>query len=181
MTGSILNSPELRPLRQSDTPAVLAAFLSNPDMRRQGDVSSPETAAAYVTHLLHSDGPHRAFAVVTGDELVGLVAVTMDAKNRNGWFWYWMREGSRGRGWTTCAAATIANWALTAGRLERLALGHRANNPASESVARAAGFIHEGTEREKFLVDGQRIDVLTYSRLRSDAVPTTTELAWQHV
>ncbi|SJM66726.1 hypothetical protein FM112_12015 [Gulosibacter sp. 10] len=30
----------------------------------------------------------------------------------------------------------------------------------------------EGTEREKFLVGGQRIDVDTYGRLRSDPLPS---------
>jgi RimJ/RimL family protein N-acetyltransferase len=62
--------------------------------------------------------------------------------------------------------------------LERLELGHRVNNPASGAVARAAGFVHEGTEREKFLVDGERIDVLTYGRLRSDPWPETPYLPW---
>lgn len=35
-------------------------------------------------------------------------------------------------------------------------------------MARAAGFVHEGTERGKFLIAGRRVDVLTYGRLRSD-------------
>ncbi|MGQ4537763.1 GNAT family N-acetyltransferase [Dermabacteraceae bacterium P7074] len=47
-------------------------------------------------------------------------------------------------------------------------LGHRANNPASGGVARAAGFVQEGVEREKFLVNGERVDVYTYGRLASD-------------
>ena len=79
------------------------------------------------------------------------------------------------------AAATVANRALRPGEeggfgLERLELGHRVNNPASGAVARAAGFVHEGTERAKFLIDGERIDVLTYGRLRSDPFPATAHL-----
>ena len=53
----------------------------------------------------------------------------------------------------------------------RLELGHRVNNPESGAVAVAAGFVKEGTERAKFLVDGERIDVHTYSRLRTDPWP----------
>ncbi len=181
MTEPIFDAPFLRALRESDSPAVLAAFQSNPDMSRQGDVTSEETAVTYVAHLCHPEGPHRAFAIVDCDDLVGLVAVTVDARNRTGWCWYWMRESHRGLGWTSRAAATVANWALGDGGLERLELGHRANNPASASVASAAGFIHEGTEREKFLVGDARIDVLTYGRLASDPVPTTTEIAWRHI
>lgn len=55
--------------------------------------------------------------------------------------------------------------------VERLELGHRVNNPASGAVARHAGFIREGTERGKFLIGGQRIDVDTYGRLHSDPSP----------
>ncbi|WP_254910474.1 GNAT family N-acetyltransferase [Gulosibacter sp. 10] len=83
-----------------------------------------------------------------------------------------MTDAARGRGWTAAAAATISQWALTTGGLERLELGHRVNNPASGAVARRAGFVKEGTEREKFLVGGQRIDVDTYGRLRSDPLPS---------
>lgn len=67
----------------------------------------------------------------------------------------------------------VGQWAFDVRGLERLELGHRVTNPASGGVARRAGFVVEGTEREKFLIDGQRIDVLTYGRLRSDPTPTT--------
>ncbi len=50
------------------------------------------------------------------------------------------------------------------------------NNPASAGVAAAAGFVREGVERGKFLIDGERIDVVTYGRLRSDPWPTTPHL-----
>ena len=141
-------------------------------MARQGDVSTLAEAERYVSRLVESDSPHEAWAIVTDDALVGLVCLSIDDENRSGWFWYWMTDASRGRGWTAAAAATIAQWALTTGELERLELGHRVNNPASGAVARHAGFVKEGTEREKFLVGGQRIDVDTYGRLRSDPSPS---------
>jgi len=72
------------------------------------------------------------------------------------------------------AAATVADWALSDGGCERLELGHRVNNPASGGVAAAAGFVWEGTERGKFLIDGERVDVHTYGRLTSDRWPATT-------
>lgn len=43
-------------------------------------------------------------------------------------------------------------------------------------MALAAGFVQEGLEREKFLIDGQRIDVVTYGRLASDPTPRTEPL-----
>ena len=83
-----------------------------------------------------------------------------------------MHAGFRGRGWTSRAAATVADWALSDLGLERLEQGHRVNNPASGAVAKAAGFVKEGTARGKFLINGERIDVDTYGRLRSDPWPT---------
>ncbi len=208
---------------------MLAAFASNPDMARQGDATSLDAAERYVTRLLASGGSQEAWVVADRGALAGLVAVSVDEENRSGWFWYWMTDSVRGRGWTGRAAATVAEWALTVrglerlelghrvnnpasgavarragflrggtqrgkvlnggdpggGRaaatvaewaltvrgLERLELGHRVNNPASGAVARRAGFIREGTERGKFLIDGNRIDVATYGRLRTDPAP----------
>ena len=159
----------LRPLHSSDAPAVLDSFQSNPDMARQGSVTTLAEAERYVADLLTPN--QRPWVIAHHGTLAGLVLVSIDTANRNGWVSYWMNESLRGGGWMSRAAATVANWALADAGLERLELGHRANNPASGAVARAAGFVWEGTERAKFLIDGQRIDVLTYGRLRSDPVP----------
>lgn len=115
--------------------------------------------------------------------MIGLVGISVDQENRTGWFFYWLRAAWRGRGLASQAAATVATTALRpvsdAGwGLERLELGHRASNPASGAVARAAGFIHEGTERQKFLIDGERHDVLIYGRLLNDPVPDLPPMPW---
>lgn len=166
----------LRPVQQTDAPAVLRAFASSDDMARQGVVTTADEAQTYVDRLIAAGGPHRAFAIDVGATLVGLVTVSIDTANRNGWFWYWMHIDHRAHGLTSEAAATVAQWALTDGGCERLELGHRADNPASRGVAMAAGFVQEGCERAKFLIDGQRIDVLTYGRLQSDPEPATERL-----
>ncbi|MGP9844523.1 GNAT family N-acetyltransferase [Brachybacterium sp. 107] len=183
----------LRPVRPGDAPAVLAAFASSPDMVRQGDVTSLPQAQEMIGWL---EGPsRRGIAIVHdgateagrggpgGGELVGLVGVSIEEPHSLGWFFYWLHASFRGQGVTSRAAAAVANRGLRpvadgGWGLERLELGHRVNNPASGAVARAAGFVHEGTERQKFLLDGERHDVLTYGRLRSDPVPSTSELPW---
>lgn len=166
-----LPEPYLRPLRPEDDCDVLTAFLSNPDMERQGGVASLEESQRYIGNLMRPGV--LSWAVTVHGRLIGLVAIDVDESNGNGWFFYWMADEARGRGWAGRAAATAANWALSEGGLHRLELGHRVTNPASGGVARAAGFVKEGTERKKFLVDGQRIDVDTYGRLRTDPVPAT--------
>lgn len=166
----------VRPLLPTDAPAVLSAFTSAPDMARQGEVGSLEEAQRYVEHLTRADGPSRAFAIEVGEVMVGLVGVVVDAQNRNGWVHYWMHADHRGRGLVARAVATVADEALGEGGLERLELGHRVDNPASGAVALAAGFVQEGRERGKFLIDGERVDVLTYGRLRTDPWPVTEHL-----
>jgi RimJ/RimL family protein N-acetyltransferase len=175
----------------ADACAVLDAFSSSADMARQGDVHDLASAQEYLAWLTK---PSRRSTVIVPDDgsdtPVGLVAITVDEENRTGWFFYWMHSAHRGTGAVRRAAATVADRALrpadatgpadaqSGWGLERLELGHRVNNPASGAIARAAGFVHEGTEREKFLVDGERIDVLTYGRLRSDPWPETPYLPW---
>lgn len=169
-----MSNPAVRLLRASDAPDVLAAFQSSDDMVRQGTVTTPEEAEAYVATQLEPG--RRAFAIVDDDRLVGLIGLSLDRVNRVGWLWYWMNRSHRGRGWASAATTAVANWALTKGGCERLELGHRANNPLSGNVAGAAGFVREGRERGKFLVDGERVDVLTYGRLATDPWPPTPEI-----
>ncbi len=164
-------SPTLRRLCTRDAPAVLAAFTASPDMARQGDVRTLEDAERYVQHMSDRTAGMEGWAIAEGERLVGFVGISVDRENRSGWVFYWMNLAARGRGWTSRAVATVSDWALHDLGLERLELGHRVNNPASGAVARAAGFLKEGTERGKFLVDGERIDVDTYGRLKSDPWP----------
>lgn len=173
----------LRLVRDTDAPAVLDAFTSHPDMERQGEVHDLAAAATRIRWL---QAPNvRAAAIAdTGGTLIGTVAIHIDTENRTGWVSYWMHREHRGRGVTSRALAAVADRALRpeAGGgwgLERLELAHRVNNPASGGVARAGGFVREGVEREKFLIDGERVDVLTYGRLPSDPPPSTPHLPWR--
>ncbi|MGO1945505.1 N-acetyltransferase [Brachybacterium sp. JB7] len=173
----------LRRVRESDATAILAAFSSAADMARQGNVSTLDQAHEMAAWLAAPSRHGMAIVETSTDGLVGVVGVSVEPEDRLGWFFYWLAADARGRGVCGRAAATVANRALRPQAeggwdLERLELGHRANNPASGAVARAAGFVHEGTERAKFLIDGERHDVLTHGRLRTDPVPTTAELPW---
>ncbi|MFK5582866.1 GNAT family N-acetyltransferase [Serinicoccus sp. LYQ131] len=163
----------LRPVVPEDAAAVLDAFTSAPDMDRQGPVVDEASAGEYVSWLLEES--RRSVAVTHQDVMVGLVAATVDTANRSAWVFYWMHGQHRGRGVTARAVATVADHLLGSG-LERLELGHRVNNPASGAVAEAAGFVQEGRERGKFLVDGERVDVLTYGRLVDDPWPQVEPL-----
>ncbi|WP_298714731.1 GNAT family N-acetyltransferase [uncultured Micrococcus sp.] len=176
----ITSQAHLRPLRDDDAEAILDAFQSGPEgMSGQGDVVDDESARRYIQRFADNAAMDAAVVANTDTgQLLGLVTVMRDGTNRSGWFAYWMHPRSRGRGLATRAALAMASSELTDGGLERLELGHRANNPASGAVSRGAGFILEGTQRGHFLIDGERHDVHTYGRLADDPVPSTESLPW---
>lgn len=170
----------LRPLQLEDADAVLAAFGADDQMTLQGEVTDRDSAQQYIELLTDVEESNAGFAVQVDGWCAGVVGINGASTHRLGWFFYWMHPRHRGRGLTSQAATAAANWALadtaSGGGFERLELGHRENNPASGAVAVAAGFIPEGRERKKFLVNGERVDVLTYGRLRTDPVPGTVPL-----
>lgn len=172
----------LRRLKPNDAADVLAGFAADPEMERQGEVKDLDSAGKYIGLLTNAEEGNCGFAFDVDGRCAGVVGINGATAHRLGWFFYWMHPDFRGRGLTSRAAATVANWALGSsgehegGDFDRLELGHRVNNPASGAVAVAAGFIHEGTEREKFLINGERVDVFTYGRLANDPTPSTPPL-----
>lgn len=173
------DEPILRPWRPSDAPALLRHRRGAPDLEN----NMPEIAdLAAARAAIEGWQQEWFFAIVHNGVAVGNVAVSaINRVHGLGWFHYWMAPATRGRHWTTRAACTLADWALfdSAEPLYRLELGHRVNNPASGHVARSAGFVQEGREREKLQYHGIRHDTLSYARLRTDPRPVYEPLEIQ--
>lgn len=166
----------VRKLRASDADAVFEAFTSDAVMHRQGEASTPANARKYVGALLADWRRQCPLAITKNGRLIGLVCATLDSSNKNAWIWYWMHQAFRGQSLTTRAVATLANYLFEEQDIYRVELGLRANNPGSRHVAEKNGFLREGIERGKFLIDGERINVFTYARLRDDPVPSVVPL-----
>lgn len=163
-----------RELRPSDAADVLAAFQSDPQMCRQGDVHDLASAKQYVAWL-QEPGNHAFVAVgplaeSSEERAVALVGITIDAEAGSGWVFYWAHHDARGRGITSALVKERCDWALTTGLTDRLELGYRVNNPASKRVADHAGFEFVELERDKFEMDGKRVDAVLAARQRGDAV-----------
>ena len=75
---------------------------------------------------------------------------------------------ARGQGLVSAALRSLVDLLHDDLGIYRLELGYRVNNPASASVAKNAGFIVEGREREKLLYDGTRYDTEICARLSGD-------------
>lgn len=169
----------LRRWADEDAAALAEIFTSAPDLAPQfaepvRTVSDAREAIA--TRLRCTPADVNAAIVVQG-RAVGNVALTdirrEGAHAGTAWVSYFSSAHVRGRGLVGRGCSTLCTWALTDLGLERLELGYRVNNPASGGVARRAGFVVEGLQRQKLVYDGVRYDVETCARLASDPVPMT--------
>ncbi|GAA2747065.1 hypothetical protein GCM10009868_35000 [Terrabacter aerolatus] len=82
----------------------------------------------------------------------------------------------RGRGFTTRALRLVSRWAFDVAGLDRLELGHKAENVASGKAAARAGFTAEGLLRERLPnPDGSRSDEVYYALTRGTFSPETRD------
>ena len=160
---------ELRPLVREDAPSVLEAFLNDPEMARQGDVTDLATARTYIDYLTSAGRETLVAADVEG--VLAMVAAALDERNLSAWVFYWSHPRARRRRITSRLVREFANRLLGEKGMRRLELGYRANNLGSAKVAEYAGFVLEGVEREKFLIDGETHDAIAAARLASDPWP----------
>lgn len=170
--GDLCPGWSYRILEIDDAAAVLEAFASAADMARQGDVRDAETAQEYVR--VHTDRARGVtlVAVDSTGRARALAAATYHSRDdRRAWVYYWAHAEVRGQGVTSALVGVLTNWMIDKCGVERLELGYRMNNPASAAVAAKAGFIVEGIERGKFLINGQRIDAAIAARLHTDPRP----------
>ena len=119
-----------------------------------------------------AEGTREAFAIVGGDELVGIaVAPRIDPTAREVELVYVVARGSRGRGVATAALGLLTRWAFEERAAARAYLRINAGNEASRRVATRCGYTYEGTLRSTWFKDDQRVDTEVWSRLPSDPAP----------
>ena len=169
----VTSTLRLRPWQASDLPALWELYCADPDLARQfPPVADIADLQCWLQTYAKSDEQNLVLALEVAGHLAGCVAIMGKCENANGWVFYWLASKHRGNGYVSAALTTLANWALRQGGWYRLELAYRVDNPKSGRTAQRAGFIVEGLEREKFLIDGQRINVAIAARLATDPVPT---------
>ena len=112
------------------------------------------------------------FAIVdaTAGELVGCCGVDDWTREDVAQIGYWVTPSARGRGYATRAAILLTRWLFERGAA-RVFLTVVAGNSGSASVARRAGFEHEGTMRAHGVWQGQRCDVMVFAALTTEWAP----------
>ena len=152
--GIVLEVPDLstetirlRPWRVDDAeslsrawhdPAIMAG--SAPPVDR-----SVEAAARWIAGCDERRRVGLAFDLVIADRahdgVLGEVGFSrFDAERRAALMGWWVHEDARGAGIATSAVMLLVQWALTSAALAHLLAEIGEDNPASEAVARAAGF-----------------------------------------
>ncbi|MCV2488528.1 GNAT family N-acetyltransferase [Geodermatophilus sp. YIM 151500] len=166
----------LRPWRPDDADAVLAAcqdaeiqrWTRVPVPYRRADADEFVTAIAPATWA--EGGAQFAVVLRAGGALVGSIALfpPRDGVAECG---YYTLAGSRGRGLAAEALRVLAGWAFDDRGLRRLELRVHPRNTASRRVGAAAGFVVEGTLRQRSLHRGQPVDDVVLGLLATDPRP----------
>ena len=131
-------------------------------------------AERWVAHAASMTEPQGVFAIVI-DELVaggiGVHRLDKDPVYRDtAELGYWLAEPYWGRGLMTEAVRAVTRSAFDELSLFRIEAGVFGWNVSSVRVLEKTGYSFEGRLRKQVFKDGQRVDVLLYSRLRTDEV-----------
>lgn len=110
-------------------------------------------------------------AARTSKPIGNVMATAIDRKNSIAWISYWLDPEARGQGVAAAGLRSFVDHLHDECGIYRLELGYRVNNPASAAVAKAAGFLVEGRQRERLLYSGVRCDTVECARLVGDPRP----------
>ena len=131
-------------------------------------------AERWVAHAASLPAPQHVFAIVIDEHAVGGIGVHRLDKDPvyrdTAEIGYWLAEPYWGRGVMTEAVNAVTRYAFDELSLFRVEAGVFAWNVSSARVLEKCGYSFEGRLRKQAFKDGQHLDVMLYSRLRTDEV-----------
>ncbi|HEU4674105.1 MAG TPA: GNAT family protein [Candidatus Limnocylindrales bacterium] len=175
MTPPVLSDGvvRLRPWRLDDAPLVARAC-ADPEIQARIPVPTPYTLAdgeAFMALCLDryaaSDDGHLAIDDVATDRLIGSIT-RHPPEGHRATIGYWMAPWGRGHGHMARALRLLVDATFATTDLVRLELFTDPDNVASQRTAERAGFEREGVLRAWFSMRGTPVDVVMFSRLRTD-------------
>jgi len=169
-------STALRPWRESDLPALVAAC-QDPSIPAWTSVPSGyhEGHARMFLGARHDSmhaGESAPFAIVDASDhelLLGSVALMrFDWPHARGEVGYWLTREARGQGHATRAVRLICGWGFDALGLERIELQAATGNAFSQRVAERSGFTREAVLRAYARHKVGTLDMVMFGLLVSD-------------
>jgi RimJ/RimL family protein N-acetyltransferase len=158
----------LRPARESDIPAIVAAC-RDPEIARWTRVPSPymrEDAERFLAIAAAEARAGHGVALAVADaanRLVGTVGLMELDGEGYGEIGYWTAADARGRGIASRAVMLVRDWAHAALGLTTIEILPHRDNRASQRVAERAGFTATGEVRSVArMPPGRRDGYLTY-------------------
>lgn len=161
----------LRPIRAEDAGVIDVLIRTDPDIPLlTGSVHSrteqppvmplDDLRATYGRWAEAQDRLVLAVIDKSSGDMVGEVVLNeWDEANRSCNFRTLIGAAGRGRGIGTEATRLVVDHGLSRMGLHRISLEVLDLNPRARHVYEKVGFVHEGTAREAFLLDGEWIDV----------------------
>ena len=168
----------LRPLRESDAPA-LAAHANDRDVWLNLRDRFPHPygladALAYVAHVRARPRP-TSFGIVVDGEAAGSITLMPgnDIARATAELGYWLGRRHWGRGIVSDAVRAMTRHAFDGLAMHRVFAVPFVRNPASSRVLEKAGYVREGRMRRSAVKDGEILDQWLYAAY--DDVPLADE------
>jgi RimJ/RimL family protein N-acetyltransferase len=166
----------LRPWREEDAPAIVAAIDGDPEITQWLDLIPQPYGLAdardYIAQCRRAwaDGTGATFAVLeaASGSLAGSTGVRFgNPVHAVAEIGYWVAREARGRGLATQALRLVCRWLVEEVGVARLQLQADALNQGSQRVAEKAGFTREGVLRASRWNErrGTRVDFVMFSLL----------------
>lgn len=167
---------ELRSLRLDDADELFALVDRNRSYLRQWlpwvDLNtSREDSAVFIQATLdqESAGLGPQFAIFNSGVLFGVCGFhPIDCRNRAGDLGYWLSEEASGRGIMTRAVRSILGVGFKVLELNRIQIACAVGNVKSRAIPERLGFVFEGVQRQRELLNDCYVDHAVYSMLASE-------------
>lgn len=169
----------LRPFEMTDWVSMKENWVSDPKVQH-GYMEPVYETEAEIKALLQQymdsyqkSGTYRwAIILKETGECIGQIAYFLvDSKNHFGEIEYCVGRQFQNQGLVTEATKAVIEYGFRRINFNKVQICHRANNLPSKRVIEKIGFIYEGTLRAYFYMDGEYIDRLYYSILKSEWNP----------
>lgn len=169
---------DLRALAPADAPALFQLW-SNPDVARYSGAapwSDPRTAVDAVAR--YARGAEEGRTLLLGifgrreGRLLGTCSLfDVHAGSRRAAIGYLLDPSAWGHGYATEAVAALLAFGFDRLGLNRIEAGTDPRNVASRRVLERLGFVEEGLQRERWIVNGEKADTLLFGLLASEYSP----------
>lgn len=126
---------------------------------------------ADASQLRRKHGGEFAFVIKENDAIVGRIGLyKIDTQNHIGEIGYWISSSSQGKGLITQATQRLLTFGFEELKLNRIELKCAIGNTKSQAVPERLGFTKEGIARQAEFLHGVYVDIVVYSKLKSEFV-----------